>query len=662
MRLNGSPVVLTIVACSALCGAWPAFADIAPKKLVISGDTFDASGPFQSAQGAIDDEAGFIAGAQVNAGGDVVFVAQAHFVQGTGDAHGAFLYRQYGALDWITTTASVLSIDSNDNVAFRDLSIWTGTNREVICTEDAPTPLPGATFLGPTRMAPATNRKGEIAFARYWTTGGKSWSDEKEGLWLWNGQTIEPVAYATMQAPGLPDGITFNGFQEVALNDAGSAVFRATLAGPGVTGKNDAGVWLASGGLLQLVAQSGVTPPGVFDGGVFTRFDNVALSPGGIVAFQASVGGDRTSTPYVSLGIWAGTPSAMHLEVSDRDGNYVCPNFGHSYAPRDDGRVVLVQVQETTECLMIGTRENMQVIATPGGAAAGTAGVFESVGAVAFDAEGRIVLEGLFHEDDGTVTGFVGRGIWAGTPGNLQLVVKLRQSFEVAPGDVRVVGWYRTESVGPQVVPPFSGPVITPDGAFLVAIQFEPELGVRDRTEGLFLAQIGGSNPPRSESRISVSEATLDFGQVEAGQSATSILTVSNVGSVGLVLQGVTSSGSPFAVDLNGGDHPLGTRRQLAPGESGTLAVTYTPPVAGDHTGTIAIMSNDAASPTLVVRLHGVGTNASHLESMPVSVVDSNLAGGVCPGIGGAALALTLAGLYYARGPRIPNAVGRRVA
>lgn len=86
-------------------------------------------------------------------------------------------------------------------------------------------------------------------------------------------------------APGA-GGAVFSGFTDPALNDAGRTAFTANLAGSGVTGANNVGVF-ASG---ALVARRGDAAPGA-GGAVFSTFGAPALNNSGETAFRGSLTG-----------------------------------------------------------------------------------------------------------------------------------------------------------------------------------------------------------------------------------------------------------------------------------------------------------------------------------------------------------------------------------
>ncbi len=122
---------------------------------------------------------------------------------------------------------------------------------------------------------------------------------------------------------------------------------------------------------------------------------------------------------------------------------------------------------------------------------------------------------------------------------------------------------------------------------------------------------------------IDLNPRTMEFGAVEAGESASQVLVIRNLGLVDLVIDNMTVNGpADFSASLgerlltqDGAFEPL-----VVPG-SGRLevTVTYAPPSAGPDRGELLIQSNDARSPTSIVTLTANGA-AACLRVVPESV------------------------------------------
>lgn len=126
--------------------------------------------------------------------------------------------------------------------------------------------------------------------------------------------TQAQVVYSTVArsgeaAPGAGNGAAFAGFNGARLNDAGQAVFVATLGGGGVNSTNNSAIYSGSPGSLMLAARSGDTAPGAPASTKYQGFISPLLNNAGQLAFRATlndVGGS-------SQGIFTGAPSSIAL-------------------------------------------------------------------------------------------------------------------------------------------------------------------------------------------------------------------------------------------------------------------------------------------------------------------------------------------------------------
>jgi hypothetical protein len=99
--------------------------------------------------------------------------------------------------------------------------------------------------------------------------------------------------------------------------------------------------------------------------------------------------------------------------------------------------------------------------------------------------------------------------------------------------------------------------------------------------------------------------ASLAFGKVTVGQNATKTLTVHNTGAANsLIISSAISSDPEFSAGSSGtcGAVPV----TLAPKQSCTLAVTFTPSTTGAHSATLNLSDNASTSPQSVA-LKGTG-------------------------------------------------------
>ena len=97
---------------------------------------------------------------------------------------------------------------------------------------------------------------------------------------------------------------------------------------------------------------------------------------------------------------------------------------------------------------------------------------------------------------------------------------------------------------------------------------------------------------------ISLANTSLDFGEdVPAGESRTLKLVVQNTGGTDLSISNMES-------DLEGVTFSL-TELMVAPGDSATVDITFTPSEGGPFSGTITISSDDPENSSVTVALSG---------------------------------------------------------
>ncbi len=101
--------------------------------------------------------------------------------------------------------------------------------------------------------------------------------------------------------------------------------------------------------------------------------------------------------------------------------------------------------------------------------------------------------------------------------------------------------------------------------------------------------------------KLSASPASLSFGSLTTGTSASQSLTLTNTGNSTVSISQVTASGTGFSA--SGIAVPL----SLAAGQSTSLNVVYAPYSTGSGAGSVTVLSNAANSP-LVVPLSGSGS------------------------------------------------------
>ncbi len=172
-------------------------------------------------------------------------------------------------------------------------------------------------------------------------------------------------------------------------------------------------------------------------------------------------------------------------------------------------------------------------------------------------------------------------------------------------------------------------------------------------TTGVTLSGSGVTTPAPS---IALTPATLSFGSVVLGSTATLTAQVRNSGTATLNVTSIALCGGSSPEFGWSPSAPL----SIAPGQATTLTVTYQPSAEGTDSGCLAISSNDAASPVVNLGVGGtgvaqavpavalsptsldfgtvtVGSSASRTASIqntgtgPLSVTDISLCSGTSP-------------------------------
>ena len=113
------------------------------------------------------------------------------------------------------------------------------------------------------------------------------------------------------------------------------------------------------------------------------------------------------------------------------------------------------------------------------------------------------------------------------------------------------------------------------------------------------------SAPPVGQPNLTLTPASLDFGAVLAGSSATKTARIANTGTVDLI---ITAIGRCTQTSAEFTSSPTTTPITVPAGGSTTLSVTYKPADAGTDTGCLNISSDDPATPTTAVNLTGTGS------------------------------------------------------
>jgi hypothetical protein len=134
-------------------------------------------------------------------------------------------------------------------------------------------------------------------------------------------------------------------------------------------------------------------------------------------------------------------------------------------------------------------------------------------------------------------------------------------------------------------------------------------------TSGASSSSVDGS---RKSNHLAVSPATMAFGNVALGSSQSQSGSLTASGS-NLVVSSATLSGTGYT--LSGITFPL----TLPAGQSVPFTVTFTPPAAGDSSGSISFVAR--ASNTTIETLSGSGMQSAHSVSLSWNQSSSSVVG-----------------------------------
>jgi len=120
--------------------------------------------------------------------------------------------------------------------------------------------------------------------------------------------------------------------------------------------------------------------------------------------------------------------------------------------------------------------------------------------------------------------------------------------------------------------------------------------------------------------QLIVNPVVLAAGSATVGSKTSSTVTLSNAGTMNLTISAITVSGASFSVS------GVTTPAVIASGQSTVMNVIYAPSAGQTDSGSIAITSNDPASPT-TIPVSGTGTSAlvGHLTLTPSTLAFGNV-------------------------------------
>ena len=150
---------------------------------------------------------------------------------------------------------------------------------------------------------------------------------------------------------------------------------------------------------------------------------------------------------------------------------------------------------------------------------------------------------------------------------------------------------------GTFVYSPVAGTVLAV-GSQTLSVTFTPT----DTTDYATATQAVTLTVNQGISTLSISAASVPFGNVEVNTAATQTVTLTSTGTSAVMVNSATLTGTGFTV--SGATFPV----TLSPGQTATLDVQFEPIAAGAATGQLTVTSNSTTNGTAAIGLSGTGT------------------------------------------------------
>src|SRR6202041_2681027 len=153
---------------------------------------------------------------------------------------------------------------------------------------------------------------------------------------------------------------------------------------------------------------------------------------------------------------------------------------------------------------------------------------------------------------------------------------------------------------------------LNPTQAVTLNVQFDPtaagaatgQLTIQSNssTNSRAVVNLSGTGTAELSSQLTISAASLTFGDVTVNTASTQPVTLTSTGTAPVTINSAKLNGAGFTV--SGATFPM----TLNPTQSVTLNVQLDPATAGAATGQLTIQSNSSTNSTAVVNLSGTGT------------------------------------------------------
>jgi len=334
-------------------------------------------------------------------------------------------------------------LDPSDRT--NDSGIWVGAagSLSLLAREGEVAPGTGGEIFASLKT-PVMDPSGEVAFDATLPTALSG----DRGFWVTNAGSLSLLAREGDLAPGTIARtfreLKFLFRQQPVLNPSGELAFVAQLDHSDFT--NDRGIWAGSLGSLEIIGREGDVAPGTWGTRTFFLFDPPAINAAGDVAFEAVLDLSDSSN---HLGIWVGNAGGLALVArrgfeAPGTGGRTFDLFFKGPVLSASGEVAFAATLDPSDSsnnsgIWMGGVGALTMIARKGDVAPGTPGLtYNALGVPALNASGELAFEAILGSTFGP------RGIFAGRPSDLALIVVTGDQLEVAPGDFRTVTYLGT--------------------------------------------------------------------------------------------------------------------------------------------------------------------------------------------------------------------------
>jgi hypothetical protein len=323
-------------------------------------------------------------------------------------------------------------------------AFWTGTGGALqLCLQEQ-TQIPGA----PPGVMFGMYASGQINDEGTIILNGRTPAPYRTSLWLGKPGNLQPLVVSGDPAPGAPAGWVFRDVPDVPLgmykliNATGQTAFCVPIGAPDDTAEVDS-FWMGSPGNLQLYFKAGDPAPGLPPGSTMIGSAFSTLNASGQAAVHA---GFHLPTCEGGTGVWLASGGQMQMvvasgqQVPTRDGATTIGGQNLLADINNAGQIAFdaygAKSDRYQSMVVVGTPGNVRVVLGNGDPAPDVPG-----GVITYIAGDSVRINGLgqvafsaFYDLDALHYS----GLWLGDPDSPQLILRGGQTLPSLMGDVTV--------------------------------------------------------------------------------------------------------------------------------------------------------------------------------------------------------------------------------